>query len=653
MHQTFYIDIDEEITSVVERLKKARASEIIMVVPKRALLIQSIINLRLLKKEAEGMGLQLMIVTQDKLGKLLIEKAGILVQQKLEETDDEIIDIRNDGPSHATEESHQDFPGDKGGPDTGRLSKLGSDSFFQSAQAKDKPMEKLSVALANDVGTEKITNKELVSEIGKDIRKDIRKSPSLSASAKRMDMGISSNQKNMASDLGKPDSFSWGPEAGQVGRYFGGENRNSSFDQDKKIENFFHPENNVHPEKVKLERPWKKRDFSQLKRFFLAVAVLAILLGIGAAAYMFIPKADIALAVKQKIKEQDYTLKGDASKSGVDLENEIVPVKIIEVTSEVTKEYATSGKKSASSSQKAKGTITIYNEFSNTPQPLVATTRFLSDSGKLFRLVSAVTVPGTSKVGEETKPGVIEAEVVADQPGEEYNIEPTKFSIPGFKDNGNEKYNKIYAKSTKAMSGGGNSASASTDEARAITADDIAKAKSDIIIDLGKNAKEKIAASSQGMILLDDAINNEEATYKTSNAVGEMAQKFQVTAQSRSQAIVFSEKDLKELISGLLAKSAGGLKTDSSNISLEYGKSLPDFKNKTLDIKIHVVAKTGTGIDVEKFKSEIVGKDNEEFESYLSNYPDIARAEVTYWPPFISRIPKFSQRIGVTLDISE
>jgi hypothetical protein len=39
MHQTFYIDIDEEITSIVERLKKTRAEEVILVVPKRALLI--------------------------------------------------------------------------------------------------------------------------------------------------------------------------------------------------------------------------------------------------------------------------------------------------------------------------------------------------------------------------------------------------------------------------------------------------------------------------------------------------------------------------------------------------------------------------------------------------------------------------------------
>jgi hypothetical protein len=68
---------------------------------------------------------------------------------------------------------------------------------------------------------------------------------------------------------------------------------------------------------------------------------------------------------------------------------------------------------------------------------------------------------------------------------------------------------------------------------------------------------------------------------------------------------------------------------------------------------VYAVGKTGNGINLEKFKQEIAGKNNEEFESYLSNYPDIAKAEVTYWPPFISQIPRFHQRIGVALDISE
>ncbi|MDD5489950.1 MAG: hypothetical protein PHP25_04710, partial [Candidatus Moranbacteria bacterium] len=93
-HKTLYIDIDEEITSIVDRVRKASADEVIVVVPKRALLIQSLVNLKLLKKEANRRKKRLMIVTQDRIGKKLIEKAGIQVQGKMDETlaDDEIFD---------------------------------------------------------------------------------------------------------------------------------------------------------------------------------------------------------------------------------------------------------------------------------------------------------------------------------------------------------------------------------------------------------------------------------------------------------------------------------------------------------------------------------------------------------------------------------
>jgi len=76
--------------------------------------------------------------------------------------------------------------------------------------------------------------------------------------------------------------------------------------------------------------------------------------------------------------------------------------------------------------KKASGRIVVYNEFSSAPQKLIATTRFETPDGKIYRIKDAVTVPGA---------GSVEATVYADQPGEEYNIDLTDFTIPGFKGN--------------------------------------------------------------------------------------------------------------------------------------------------------------------------------------------------------------------------
>lgn len=75
--RTIYIDVDEEITSVIERLAGVEASDVTLVIPKRSIILQSLVNLKLLKKEAERLNKNAHILTGDKLGKSLAQQAGI------------------------------------------------------------------------------------------------------------------------------------------------------------------------------------------------------------------------------------------------------------------------------------------------------------------------------------------------------------------------------------------------------------------------------------------------------------------------------------------------------------------------------------------------------------------------------------------------
>lgn len=89
----------------------------------------------------------------------------------------------------------------------------------------------------------------------------------------------------------------------------------------------------------------------------------------------------------------------------------------------------------------ATGTVTIYND-STRPQPLIATTRFLSEEGVLFRLDEGVTVQGESAVT---------ATVSADEPGAIGDIGPSDFTIPGLNE---ARQLEVYAESTDPMTGG-------------------------------------------------------------------------------------------------------------------------------------------------------------------------------------------------------
>jgi hypothetical protein len=72
MAQIFYIESDEEIIGAIGRLRHSPEQENYFVFPKRALILQSVINLRLFQKEAQKMKKSIIIVTQDEIGKLTL-----------------------------------------------------------------------------------------------------------------------------------------------------------------------------------------------------------------------------------------------------------------------------------------------------------------------------------------------------------------------------------------------------------------------------------------------------------------------------------------------------------------------------------------------------------------------------------------------------
>src|SRR5215469_4965346 len=74
-----YLEADEDITSAIDKLTKSPAQKVQIVVPKRSTMLQSIINLKLMKKAAEGAGKELVLVTNDKIATDLAGRVGLAV----------------------------------------------------------------------------------------------------------------------------------------------------------------------------------------------------------------------------------------------------------------------------------------------------------------------------------------------------------------------------------------------------------------------------------------------------------------------------------------------------------------------------------------------------------------------------------------------
>ena len=75
--KAIYLEPDEEITSIIDRLSKINESEIAVVVPKNSTMFQSLVNLKLLARQAQKLGKTVAIISSNKIGSRLAKQVGL------------------------------------------------------------------------------------------------------------------------------------------------------------------------------------------------------------------------------------------------------------------------------------------------------------------------------------------------------------------------------------------------------------------------------------------------------------------------------------------------------------------------------------------------------------------------------------------------
>ena len=64
--ETIYIDVDDEITSIIEKIHASKGTILALVLPKRATMLQSVVNMKLLKRAANDTKKNLVLITTEK-----------------------------------------------------------------------------------------------------------------------------------------------------------------------------------------------------------------------------------------------------------------------------------------------------------------------------------------------------------------------------------------------------------------------------------------------------------------------------------------------------------------------------------------------------------------------------------------------------------
>lgn len=359
----------------------------------------------------------------------------------------------------------------------------------------------------------------------------------------------------------------------------------------------------------------------------------------GIVAYITMGSAQIAIEVKKA--DVDFKLSVVTSPNFYDVDTSTgqIPGQQFSIQKEVSDIFPATGQKTVA--QKARGRIQIFNNNIGKSQRLVATTRFESESGLIFRIPATITVPGATKTADgKIAPGSIESDVFADKPGSEYNIGPSSFTIPGFKDL--PQYTQFSALSVAAMTGG------IIGPSKVVTEDDFIKAQQD----LEQRLKDSIVTGLKDKILDLKIIsqNNIKIEAPVTNAkAGEAANELKMTLRGSIDTIAFREKDLAFLIDNY-SKNNSGFDQERSQLVKEFSDELYDSASAKLSFTIHVSGTGAARLDQDKITSDILGMSQDAIKTYFNATPEIGSVKIILSPFWVKNIPRDAKRIKLTVE---
>jgi len=579
-NRLIHIETQESIESVFEKIRKNKADSLVLVIPKQAISFRSLVGLKALKEKVDELKKQVYIITPDIVGQSFAERAGF-----------EII-------------------GKKDSPD----------DIFTIGENIKKTKDK------------KITMTDIKPE---DTRKHIKIEHGLHPESEAT-MKMAEKYYKEEEEKEKPDELEELIKEKEMAfaRIYNFINKRKSKEKMIEIEN----ENSFF---AKIGNQFKNLFlWFKLGNWYLIVTLLIITIAL-ILAFIILPSADITLYLRKDIVKFDVQAEVSKTAINIDYSTLEIPGQVIEVEDNISEDFPTT--KEIEVNDRAKGVITVYNEYSSANQGLIATTRFETPDGKIFRTAKSIIVPGAIIEEGKMKPGVIDVEVFADEPGEAYNIMPTKFTIPGFK--GTPKFTAFYGISKDSMKGG------KIGKAKVVSNDDIStatkKLKDDLKNKILESLKQKIPA---GFILIDNSANLEINEPVFDAVVNDRVDNFKGTISVKATAMLFKEEDFNKLIDKAIEmKISTNQMIYDDNKKISYKPGILNIKTGKLPIDINIELGLIKKFDINQLKESLLKRDQEGLKQFFSLYPEIERAEVDFWPFWVKKVPRNINKINILI----
>ncbi|NCN24709.1 hypothetical protein CO101_02335 [Candidatus Berkelbacteria bacterium CG_4_9_14_3_um_filter_39_23] len=595
--ENIFIESDEEIPSIISKIKNSDTDKISLVIPRNSSLTQGLVNLKIIKKQVLAMGKKLTIVTCDAVGQNLASQLDIEVYENIASREpvkderrvkprDEVLKIDKSSSSAPVAIHHFQEGGEEGQENlVGELESAEDASAGSGANELLKKPQELPVTVPLD-----------------DYARSRHFSPDGKSPEKILSREEPERYESQTVHLGKP----------KLGR--------------------------INIPRIRLGR------FKPVK---LGISFVFIILVLGLV-YLFTPRAKLTFVVLGESFADSLNLEVDSSVKVPSVKEMKIPGHLLEAQKESEGTFSSSGKKNVG--EKARGKVTLKNSWHQDPQVILAGTVLTKDDLQ-FLTIEDATVPGatlTLSNGQvATNAGVKDVLIEAQAAGESYNVKAGKFEILSFPA---EKRVKFFGESQADLSGG------STREVKVVSSEDIEKAKQDILAKIKDDMKKEMREKNQDKTILDDAIEFNILKEAPSVSVNTEAENFKMTLSAQGSALSFDKNAFKQTFIDIVKTrlpAGKDLRVQGSDEIATSVKNL-DLEDKKMVLTGEIKTRVSPLVDEQKLKKAVFGKKASEAKAVLEADPAVEEAKIELTPVWLLyRLPYFAFQYQCNVEYKE
>jgi len=589
-----YLESGDDIASLASKIKSSEGDALAFVVPRGGSIAQSVVNLKILKREAEKANKQISLVTKDKISKNLASQVGLSVYQTPEEAKKAIPSMESVGFA-VTRKNIQ------GGIHINRYEK--EDEVAENEEN-----------IENDEERENPKLKEEIDEVLKEPKNDSTTDSATHDDVKpkkTVSVPIQSDQKEDNKTRLSGEVSPKGQNEGQMLRR-------------KKIGS-------------------RKKPIIIITSVFLIVALVL--------SYVFVPKADISIVLATQDISRDYEITIDKNIDEKNFDEVKVPGEEVIVEQSLTKDFESTGQKEIGN--KASGEITFYNyDYQSSDPKVLSNGTVLIAQNLNYVTTEEVTIPGATativqgsiKVTPSTTKGGVEAA----NPGTEYNIDASNFVVSSF--SGSDREN-VYGQSSSVLTGG------TSEKKQVVSGDDLERAKSEIRTELSGKILEDIAdrADKESLKIIASSFVEEEVLYEADRKADEESANFTAKLVLKTTAITFSEEVFRSLVEELIEKELGEGQMLVNPEKSDLGYELISIDNEAGVMKLKGSFSGRYGKEIERRAVLNVAKNKKlgTAKSEISKIDGVEEADITVWPSFFTKVTSVESRIKINFDFKE